>query len=333
MRGIVAPGWLSVQLDFLNIESAPPMLDLQRLQIFRKVATLHSFSAAALELSYTQSSVSEAVATLERELGLTLVDRSSRPVRLTPSGGVVLAHCEALLAHAAAIETDLVALTRGDVGRLRLAGFYTAWSSFLPTAVAEFARAHPRVDLELEQLDPPAALRLLRAGELDLAVIYRFEPEDPADDPEARLSSTYLAHDPYALAVPAESPLARKGRLRVADLAEASWCSAPVGSPATVILQQFCREHGGFEARLEYPIDDVAMAQPLIAAGLAVSLLPSLNLALPHPGVTVRKLPHAPPGRDVWCVRPARQRLPAATAMISALSRATARLPRSPTRA
>ena len=307
------------------------MLDLQRLQTFRKVATLRSFSAAALELSYTQSSVSESVATLERELGVTLLDRSSRPVRLTPSGEIVLAHAETLLTEAAAIQTDLAALTRGDVGRLRLAGFYTAWSTFLPSAVAEFARAHPHVHLELEQLDPPAALRQLRAGELDLALIFRFEPGDPAEDPEARLTSTYLAHDPYALAVPTTSGLARKGRLRVADLAQASWCCAPLVSAATLILQQFCREHGGFEARLTYPTDDVAMAQPLIAAGLAVALLPSLNLARPHPGVTVRQLPHAPPGRDLWAVRPAHQHLPAATAMISALERATTRLPGSPT--
>jgi DNA-binding transcriptional LysR family regulator len=305
------------------------MLDLHRLQTFRKVAELRSFSAASLALSYTQSSVSESVATLERELGVTLLDRSSRPVRLTPSGEVVLAHAETLLAQAAAIEIDLAALTRGDVGRLRLAGFYTAWSTFLPTAIAEFAAGHPGVDLELEQLDPPAALQQLRAGELDLAVIYRFQPGDPADDPEARLASTYLAHDPYALAVPTTGLLARKGRLRVADLADASWCCAPLGSPATVILQQFCREHGGFEPRLDYPTDDVAMAQPLIAAGLAVALLPALNLAQPHPGVTVRQLPHTPPGRGVWCVRPVHQRLPAGTAMIGALARATTRLPRS----
>jgi hypothetical protein len=56
--------------------------------------------------------------------------------------------------------------------------------------VVSFTHARPRVELELEQLDPPAALGQLRAGELDLAVIYRFEPGDPADDPEARLSSS-----------------------------------------------------------------------------------------------------------------------------------------------
>jgi DNA-binding transcriptional LysR family regulator len=306
------------------------MLDLRRLDIFRRVATLRSFSAAALELSYTQSSVSEAVATLERELGVTLLDRSSRPVRLTPAGEVVLAHAEALTAQAAAIETDLLALTSGDVGRLRLGGFYTAWSTFLPTAVANFTHDHPRVQLELKQLDPPAALQELRAGELDLAVIYQFQPGDPADDANARLSSTHLAHDPYALAVPAGSRLARKSRLTVTDLAKSRWCSAPLGSPQALLLQQFCREYGGYEPKLEYPTDDVAMAQPLIAAGLAVALLPSLNLAQPHPGVTVRKLPDVPPGRDLWCVRPTNQHLPAATAMIGALVQATTPLPQSP---
>jgi DNA-binding transcriptional LysR family regulator len=306
------------------------MLDLNRLEIFHAVATRRSFSAAALELSYTQSSVSEAVAGLERQLGVTLLDRSSRPVRVTPAGEIVLAHAEALLGQAAAIEMDLVALTSGDAGRLRLAGFYTAWSTFLPDGVAQFARAHPRVRLDLEQHDPPAAIRRLRAGEIDLAVIFRFEAGDPAEDPEQRLISTHLAHDPYALAVPATSRLAQKPRLSVADLADASWCTAPVGSPATSLLQQFCRQHGGFEPKLDYPTEDVVMAQPLIAAGLAVALLPSLNLLRPHPGVTVRELPYAPPGRDVWCLGPAQRRLPAAAAMLDALKRAAAAVRKTP---
>ena len=170
----------------------------------------------------------------------------------------------------------------------------------------------------------------MRAGEIDLAVIYRFEAGDPAEDPDSRLISTHLAHDPYALAVPASSRLARKRRLKVDDLAWASWCTAPPGTTATLLLQQFCREHDGFEPKLDYPTEGVAMAQPLIAAGLAVSLLPSLNLARPHPGVAVRELPIVPPGRDVWCVRPAGRRLPAALPMLEALARAAARYQGSP---
>jgi DNA-binding transcriptional LysR family regulator len=92
-----------------------------------------------------------------------------------------------------------------------------------------------------------------------------------------------------------------------------------------MLLQQFCREHGGFEPRLEYPTDDVAMAQPLIAAGLAVALLPSLNLAHPHPGVTVRQLPHAHPGAMSGVSGQSNKCLPAATAMISTLAQAATR--------
>lgn len=300
------------------------MLDPRRLRIFHAVATRRSFSAAALELSYTQSTVSEAVIALERELGVTLLDRSRRPVAVTPAGEVVLAHAESLLGQVAAIEEDLAALTQGDAGRLRVAGFYTAWSTFLPDAIAAFRRARPRVRLELDQLDPPAAVRQLRAGELDLAVIFRFAAGDPAEDPDVQLASTHLCVDPYALAVPAHSPLARRRRLTVADLADEDWCSAPLGSPATEILEEFCRTHGGFEPRLTYPTDDVAMAQPLVAAGLAVALLPALELARANPRVTVRRLPQSPPGREIWCVRPTRRRLPAANAMIEAL-RARAR--------
>jgi DNA-binding transcriptional LysR family regulator len=304
------------------------MLDLRRLQVFHAVATRRSFSAAASALSYTQSSVSESVAALERELGVTLLDRSSRPVRVTTAGEVVLDHAVALLGQATAVEEDLVALARGDTGTLRLSGFFTAWSTFLPAAVAAFSAAHPRVRLELEQLDPDAAFARLRAGDLDVAVVFRFEPGDPGGDAADRLVSRHLCHDPYALAVPADGTLARKGRLEVADLAGARWCTAPLGSAQARIVEDLCRQHGGFAPRLEYPTPDVAMAQPLVAAGLAVALLPALNLARPHPGVAVRRLPHAPPGRDVWCVWPANRRLPAVAPMVDALAQATASYPR-----
>ncbi|MGZ4276797.1 MAG: LysR family transcriptional regulator [Solirubrobacteraceae bacterium] len=296
------------------------MLDLRRLRVFREVATRRSFSAAALSLSYTQSSVSQAVADLEAELGVTLLERSSRPVRPTPAGEIVLGHAEALLGQAGAIEDDLAALGRGDAGRLRLGGFSTAWATFLPVAVAAFSAAHPRVELVLEQFEPALALRRLRSGDLDVAVIYRFgTPHDEAD-PGPRSSAVHLFDDPYALAVPARHPLARRGDLTLAELAGERWVTPPVASAYTQVLQDFCRRHGGFEPTLGYEIDDVAMAQPLVAAGLAVALLPRLNLVRPHPGIVVRDLPEGPPARSVWSVRPADRRVPAARAMVGTLT-------------
>ena len=301
------------------------MLDVRRLRTFHAVATRRSFSAAAAALSYTQSSVSEAVLTLERELGVTLLDRSTRPTRLTPAGEVVLTHAETLLGHLAAIEEDLAALSHGDSGRLRLAGFYTAWSTFLPAAIAAFSRTRPGVTLELEQLDPLAAIRQLRAGELDLAVTYSFDNGNPAEDPEGPLISTMLATDRYALAIPARGRLARRRPLRIADLAEASWCTPPPSAGPTEHVRHMCREQGGFEPRLDYPTEDVAMAQPLVAAGLAVALLPELELARPYPGVAVRELAEAPFARSIWCLQLAGRRLPAAAPMIDALGAAAQR--------
>jgi DNA-binding transcriptional LysR family regulator len=95
----------------------------------------------------------------------------------------------------------------------------------------------------------------------------------------------------------------------------------------TAFVQNVCRDQGGFEPRIDYPTDDVGMAQPLVAAGLAVALLPALNLARPYPGVAVRELPDAPLARDIWCLQPANRTLPAANAMIGALATAAHAVP------
>src|SRR3954447_8083699 len=103
------------------------MLDLRRLQVFREVAARRSFSAAADALSYTQSSVSQHVTNLERQLGVTLLDRAARPVSVAAAGEVVLRHAEELLGRSAAIERELATLAGGETGELRLGGFFTAW--------------------------------------------------------------------------------------------------------------------------------------------------------------------------------------------------------------
>ncbi len=298
------------------------MLDLRRLTVFREVASRRSFSAAAAALSYTQSTVSQAVADLERELGVTLLDRSSRPVRPTHAGELVLERAEALLGQARLIEDDLAALGQGDVGRLRLSAFLTAWSTFVPGAVAAFTAAHPRIEIGVEQLEPAAAIRRLAAGELDLAVIYRHG--GPAGDPEPgpRFVTEHLRDDPHALVLPAGHRLARKRSLTLADLAGERWILPPRELSFTQAVLALCREHGGFEPVTAYETADVGMAQPLVAAGLVVSLFPRMSLERPHPGVAVRDLPELSLTRSVWAVRSAARVVPAARDMVAALATA-----------
>lgn len=292
------------------------MIDLRRLHVFRAVATHRSFSAAAAALNYTQSSVSQHVTNLERELGVTLLDRGARPVRPTQAGEIVLDHAEDLLGRAATIERELAGLAGGEAGTLRLGGFFTAWATFMPAAVAAYSRERPRVQLDLRQLEPVPALRQLRSGDLDLAVIYRFE-DDRLDDERVRW--TPLFDDPFAIALPAGHPLAGTVDFALSDLAEESWVSPPSGAPYTRMLRRLCVEHGGFEPRVVYETNDITMAQPLVASGLAVSLMPALGLRPRHEGVVVRAVPDVPPARRIDAGQLTARRSPAADAMVAAL--------------
>src|SRR3954447_3768450 len=293
------------------------MIDLRRLHVFRAVAEHRSFSAAAAALHYTQSSVSQHVTNLERELGTTLLDRGARPVRLTEAGETVLRHAEDLLSRAASIERDLAGLTGGESGMLRLAGFYTAWATFMPAAVAAYSRERPRVQLELRQLEPGPALRRLRSGDLDLALVYRFGDQGDLDD--KRVAWTHLFDDPYAIALPAGHRLATTPDFSLADLADEQWITPPADAPYAPMLRRLCAEHGGFEPRVAYETSDIAMAQPLVASGLAVSLLPALGLRPRHEGVVVRSVPSVPPARFIDVGRLTGRRSAAADAMVEAL--------------
>lgn len=297
------------------------MLDLRRLNTFREVAERRSFSAAAAALDYTQSSVSEQVSTLEQGLGVTLIDRASRPIRPTAIGEAVLAQAEAILGEAVFVERELAAIAGGESGTVRVAGFFTAWTTFLPGAVAAFSRERPAVQLELRQMEPEPALRGLRSGELDLAVVYRHAPPD--DEPG--IEAIHLLDDPYAVALPAGHRLARRKRLRLGELADERWVSPPAGDPYARLLRELCLREGGFEPDVAYETADVAMAQPLVAAGLAVALLPALGLVPRHAGVAVRPLLEATAARSVWVMRRAGRRAPAAEAMVDALVEAAAR--------
>src|SRR5919109_468259 len=173
------------------------MHDLRRLRAFHAVAETGSFSAAGLELGYAQSVVSHHVAALEREFGLTLVNRGTRPVSITDAGARLLRHAEAVLGHVTAAEDELRAIAGLQGGTLRVGAFLSACNSFLPPALARFEAAHPGVEILLEQVEEPDALRGLRSGHLDVAVVWR--EWQPPDEKGARrdegLEHVHLADD------------------------------------------------------------------------------------------------------------------------------------------
>jgi DNA-binding transcriptional LysR family regulator len=296
------------------------MLDFRRLRTLREVVAQRSFSAAALELDYTQSNVSHQIAGLERELGVALIDRASRPINPTPAGEFVLARADTLLDGAAALERELREVARGEAGLLRMGGFFTAWATFVPGAVSAFSRARPHVALELEQLEPEVALPRVQAGDLDLAVTYQFDELDAGD----HLTWTHLLDDHFSLALPADHRLAHEETVELEDLANERWICPPPDNAYARLLFRICREHGGFEPEVRYETQAVAMAQPLVAAGLAIAMLPTLALIPTQVGVTVIQLASTVPARTVWAVQLDGRRTPAAAGMIEALEKAGA---------
>ena len=119
------------------------MLNVQRLKVLREVAAQGSFSAAAEALSYTQSAISQAVATLEDETGVTLIERDRRGVRPTAAGAALVEHTDGILARLEAAEADVAAIAGVRGGRLRMASFPTAGATLMPVAIATFRASHP----------------------------------------------------------------------------------------------------------------------------------------------------------------------------------------------
>src|SRR3954447_16185482 len=196
------------------------MLDVKRMRILKEVADHGSFSAAAESLSYTQSAVSQQIAALEREAKTQLVTRGSRGIRLTEAGEALVKHADAILTRLADAEAELEAIAGLRGGRLRLAAFPTVGATLMPLAIATFRSRHPDVELTVRQLEPEDSIPMLKAGELDIALT--IEPSVRAEDAEG-IESQFLLDDPMYAALPMDSPLATKAKLRLKDLAGESW--------------------------------------------------------------------------------------------------------------
>jgi molybdate transport repressor ModE-like protein len=275
------------------------MLDVRRMRVLREVAARGSFSAAAEALSFTQSAVSQHVAALEREAGTQLVERRRSGVRLTEAGRVLVGHADAILARIECAEDDLAALAGLRGGRLRLISFQSGGSTLAPRAVAAFHERHPGVELSMLEAEPDEAVERLRAGDVDVALVYDHDSTPGLLPPELQL--THLLDDRYDAILPAGHDLAGRARLSLRDLSDQPWVCSTSACGCRRITESVCRE-AGFEPRVAFEADETLAAQALVAAGVGVTLLPQLALTTVHPGVVARRLTN-PPARRVWAAR------------------------------
>jgi DNA-binding transcriptional LysR family regulator len=298
------------------------MLDVRRLRVLTAVAERGSFSAAAETLTLTQSAVSQHIAALEREVGLRLVERHTRPVALTEAGFALTRHATGIFARLDGAEQELAEIAGRRRGRLRFGCFPAALATIVPTAFARFRRRHPDVHLTLVDDHLHRLVPRLDAGELDLALIYEHEalPDITARD----LDRTPLLDDVFHAVLPAGHPLSRRRQpLELADLSGDTWIGGAANSAWYRIVSHACRR-AGFAPKSAFASDDYMAVQALVAAGFGVSVIPHVAVMHPLPGLVVQRLASGAPVRRIVAARPPDgYHGPTVTAMLESL-RATA---------
>src|ERR687892_518098 len=252
------------------------MLSPTRLRVLAKLAERGSFSAAADALDYTQSAVSKQVAALEREVGMQLVLREVRPVRLTAAGEALFRHAEALLERLAAAEAELEAIAALEAGCLRLGAFSSAGATLVVQALATFKGRFPGVEVTLLEAGRDKLVEGVRAGELDLAVVFDFPALGLTVD--EGIEGHHLLDDPNDLLLHPEHRLARRKRVTFADLRDEDWLFPTLGpdSPTQKLFTAAC-SGAGYEPRIVF--------------------LPRIALHPVHPGVVVKPVEGSPTRR------------------------------------
>jgi DNA-binding transcriptional LysR family regulator len=297
------------------------MLNSTRLNVFHEVVEHGSFSAAADALSYSQSAVSQAIATLEGELGVDLIERRRGGVRPTAAGAALAGHVGGILARIETAESEVAAVAAGHGGRLRTASFPTAGATLMPQAIAAFRASHPGVEVTLAEDEPERIAPRLRAGEFDLVLLFEFE--GVGERLGAGMRRFELFDDPLHLALAADHPLADRERLELADLAGESWIQTSADSPCAGHVVRSCHA-AGFEPNVSFESDDYQTVQGLVGAGVGVAMIPELALSTVRDDIRVRALHPASPVRRVFAATPrAAAATPAVATMLDVLRKAT----------
>jgi DNA-binding transcriptional LysR family regulator len=291
-------------------------LDVRRLNMLRELAERGTVAATARALGYTPPAVSQHLAALERQAGVTLLERDGRRVRLTPAARLLVGRTERVLAELEAAEAELAAV-HGEVrGLVRLAAFPTAAATVVPHAMAAFAARHPGAEVTLAELEPEDALPALKLGEVDVALVheYDFSPR-PSDD---SIELTDLLTDPIRVAVPARHRLAGP-EIALEELASERWIAGYLDTACHRVVMTACRA-AGYEPRVVARTNDFRVVLALVTAGQGVALVPDLAVHGVPGGVCLARAAGRPLARRIFAaVRRGGATHPAVAALVDAL--------------
>ncbi|MDH6225482.1 molybdate transport repressor ModE-like protein [Streptomyces sp. MJP52] len=251
------------------------VIEARHLRVLRAVAATGSFSAAARELGCTQPAVSQQMKALESSAGTPLIVRAGRGMRLTQAGEALVRHAAGILAGLTAAEEEVAAIAGLRAGRVRLVSFPSGSSTLVPTALAALRAEHPGTQVSLEEAEPPRSVEMLRAGDCDVALAFRYGGAAGSAESEewADLVVRPLLSDRLVGLVPEGHRLASAESVGIGELAGEPWIA---GCPrCRGQLVRVCAE-AGFTPRIDFATDDYPAVVGLVGAGLGVAVLPRL---------------------------------------------------------
>lgn len=291
-----------------------PDLEIRHLAALVAVADEGSFARAASALGFTQSAVSQQIASLERAVGLPVLDRPKgpRPAELTPAGRLLLEHARDVLGRIESVGAELDRLRRGVTGRLVIGTFQSVSAEILPPVVGRMRAEVPDVDIGLFETDDQTALvDRTCADELDLA----FTVDTSGDD---RVTSEILGYDPFVVIVragDAPGPVATP-----ADLSAHPLIGQPSASVCQVLIDQRLEQVGIRPDYVFRSVDNGAV-QGMVRSGMGRAIMPMLAIDADDPGIEVLALepPIAP--RTIQLTRRSGRSLPPAADRFAAIAR------------
>jgi len=247
------------------------MPTLRQLQYYVAIAEELSFVRAAARLHLSQPPLSAQIKALEEELGVTLLDRDTRSVKLTEAGRVFLTGAQRILSEIQLVSQQAVRTATGEIGTLRIGCVASSMANVLPRILARLHAVLPDVQVSLHQLNSIRIVEALRHGEIDLAL---FHAPNDVDDIETRP----CFREPFCAILPPGHPLADADPLRLAMLANEDFVNfARASAPAVFDTMVGACVKAGFSPNIAHSGDFAAMIQ-MAELGLGVALVP-LSLA------------------------------------------------------
>lgn len=260
-------------------------MDLRQIEYFLVVARQQNFTRAARAMGVAQPALSQQMKRLEEELGVLLLDRTTRPLTLTEAGRAFEVRAERILADARLAREEM--REYAGVGRGKLViGVLPALAAWLPGVLAAFHAAHPLTEMILREENTEALARLVGAGQLDLAVLHTVPGMYTGEATQRGIVMERLFDEALVVIVATDHPLAHRKVVELRELRNEPFVLRSRGSSlAHTIMAAMTSE--GFTPRVSAETTTMTSLRGLVAAGIGVSIIPRLPAVAPGPPVAV----------------------------------------------